>query len=265
MATNRYLGVNGNWGDSTNWSLGTVPNDGEDVVIDQSNQTITSGLNQTGVALASLTITAPVNIGGNGSSLIIGVTGTFKAAGGGAIYVSADTGVQAIVKTIVQQTSGQTIYLTGGSFTTVEVARGANCYVQSGAVVTTLTSAGGCTLDYNATGLTTLTQAAGNLVSYRNIATGNVHGLGSTLTTVTSAAVSTSLTVTTGATFYHRSSGTIASLTVHPGAVATSQGSQYSAFTLTNSNLWYGGTLFVGESEVATPTYTNPTAKIAYA
>lgn len=266
MATNKWTGGanDGNWNTAGNWSLAAVPVNTNDVVIDVTNQSITAGLNQTGVALASLTVTSGVNIGGNGSSLVIGVTGTAKFAGTGTVYISADTGVQAIVKAVVQSTAGQTVYLTGGTVTTLEVARGATAYVQAACIVTTCNTAGGLTLDYNATGITTFEQAAGNCVSYRSIATGRVNGQGTTCTLVTAAAISTAMTVTGAAQYFHRSSGTIAAITVQPGSSASSEGSTYGSFTVTNSTRWYGATLFDTEEEVATVTYTNSTAKVAY-
>lgn len=49
MATNVYLGRNGNWADVANWSLAAIPVDDDDVVIPDTTQTsLTTNLDRTG-------------------------------------------------------------------------------------------------------------------------------------------------------------------------------------------------------------------------
>jgi hypothetical protein len=267
VATRRWTGGsnNGSWSDAGNWSGAAVPVTADDVIIDVTNQSITGGLNQTGVALASLTVLSGVNIGGNGSALVIGVTGTARFAGTGSIYISADTGVQTIAKAVVQGKGAPTVYFTGGTVTTLEVAEGASAYVQSGCVVTTVNCAGGLTLESNGTGVTTLEQDGGSVISYRNIATLNEAGdSGTTCRLVTSAAITTAATIRGSARYVHNSSGTITLITVHPSAVATSNGGTHN-FTVTNAYRWYGATLFDSDTEPASVTYSNPVAKVLYA
>lgn len=265
MATNKWTGGanDGNWGTAGNWSGGHIPANTEDIVIDVTSQSITAGLNQTGVAIASLTVSSGVSIGGNGSSLVIGITGTYTHTGSGTVYISGDTGVQAIALAKVVQTYGQTVYFTGGTVTELQVKSGANAYVQAGCVVTTCRPDGSLIMETNGTAVTTYEQGGGSAITYRNITTGTVSGSGSTLKAMTSAAIGTKLTVAGGARYYHLSSGTIANIDVWDLSTATSDGSQYASFTVTNSTVRSGGYLFNTNREPAVPTYTNPTAKVA--
>lgn len=81
MATNYFLGVSTgsvSWADSTQWSLGAVPVNTNDVVVNAGNADINSGLAQSAVTLASLTI-GPNFTGTIGAAaatpLAIGVSG----------------------------------------------------------------------------------------------------------------------------------------------------------------------------------------------
>lgn len=268
MPTNRWTGGanDGNWGTATNWSLAAAPVDLDDVIIDATNQSITAGLNQTGINLSSLTISSGVNIGGSGSSLIIGVSGTCKITGTGQIYLAADAvGTEPIDRLIVQTAGAPTVFLTGGTVTLLEVAEGASVSVANGCTVTTCYTSGGVNFDANATGVTTLEQDGGYVQSYRSIATANIAGDSATVCRlVQSAALTTAAVIRGQAKYIHNSSGTITLITVHPQAVATSQGSQYN-FTITNSVRWYGGALFDTDVEPASITYTNAATKVAYA
>lgn len=79
MPTNRLITTSGNidWSSGANWSATTAPATGEDIIIENSSANFTSGLAQSAVTLASLTIkqTFTGTIGILGTPLAIGVDG----------------------------------------------------------------------------------------------------------------------------------------------------------------------------------------------
>lgn len=74
MAKNYWLDIDGNWGNTANWSLAAVPVNGDDVYILSGAQNIASGLAQSAVTLSSLTI-------GMGFTGTIGTTSAYLAIG----------------------------------------------------------------------------------------------------------------------------------------------------------------------------------------
>ena len=56
MATNRWIGTTNDWNVTGNWSLGAVPVATNDVVFENNSQSVAATLNQSAIALASLTI-----------------------------------------------------------------------------------------------------------------------------------------------------------------------------------------------------------------
>lgn len=96
MATRYYLGVDGNWENTANWSASTVPVDDDDVIIANSDTDLTTNLDQlpggTEVDLASLKVAESYtgNLGSSGNPLKIASAETW-IAGAGDVYLEGAT------------------------------------------------------------------------------------------------------------------------------------------------------------------------------
>ena len=96
------VGVEGKWDDNANWDPANTPVDGDDVVLNRTSSiSVTSGLNQSGIDLNSLTVHSGYtgDIGASGGPLIIntalddtGVIGNIIKQGPGAFYIEAGAG-----------------------------------------------------------------------------------------------------------------------------------------------------------------------------
>ena len=155
---------------------------------------------------------------GFGNVFLFGVT----SAGGGLIVGGPNAG-----KITIQSTYAGTMVLH---------ALGATITVDASATSTTLSG----TID------------GGVVESYRSMTTADVAGR---LSLRNQAAVSTSVTVRRGGMYAHQSTGTITLITVRDGGAATSVNGP-GPFTVTNSTVFGGGSLFPGATNI---TYTNPT------
>lgn len=111
MSINYFIGATGSlaWSATGNWSLGAIPVNGDDVVINAGNADINSGLAQSGVSLASLTI-------GLGFSGTLGTT----AVSGGELAITATIQTINTAATRIKINNGSaqttiTVYATGTS------------------------------------------------------------------------------------------------------------------------------------------------------
>lgn len=260
MATRTWLGVDGNWNNTSNWSGGAVPVDGDSVVIADGTIDITSGLDQTGVNLVDLYISFGANIGSDGAYLTIGVTGKLTWIGSGqTVRIAAEAG--GIAKAVIAPQGMGTFVVAGsGTYTLIEGGRQGRIEIASGATVTTLRTAGAGVYADAGTAFTTLDVAGGYAQTFRSVGTATVQS-GARLETRSTAAVSTKVTTYPGGYFNHKSSGTVAHSEAYPNAVATSAGSPYN-FTLTNATTWVGGKNFQQESNVITQ--SNATVPVGY-
>ena len=111
MAITIWNGSTGDWGTGANWSTSSVPVSADDVIFDgRTAQAVTTGLDQTGVDLASMHImsTYTVDIGTQANPLTIETNGTLRVEGTGNICMMCgnDAADADIVTTIVNQASG---------------------------------------------------------------------------------------------------------------------------------------------------------------
>ena len=95
MADNRWLDVDGNWTNTSNWSLGAAPVSTNNVYIYSGSQTINTNLDAAAVDLASLKIggTFTGSIGGTGNPLKISATDVW-VGGGNEVWLQGATSHQ---------------------------------------------------------------------------------------------------------------------------------------------------------------------------
>jgi len=251
----------GKWATTGNWSSNSVPVTGDDVRIELGSDAITAGLSQGAVNLASLRISFNGTIGSTSTPLTIGCnSGSVIVTGTGSQYkIAAGTG--GISRLIFNPKSFSTLFLAGGTTSSLELATSGMCEVDASAVVTTLYTTGcGVAIAYNATAITTLQNTRANVSSYRNITTANT-GPSAITATLLTAAITTS-NVSPMGRLNHKSSGTIGSSVVQPFGMADAYGSTYQ-FTVTNRTNYASYTRNFDVSETAKVTFTNVASTIA--
>lgn len=240
----------GNWSTASNWSTGSVPVDGDEVVIDgRSTNAITSGLNQSAVTLASLridlsnaynvgTATAPLQVGA--TICYIGRDETSGATGSGAslvnidfgsvqtacyVYGSPNTGSDGIEPVILKGTHASNVVHVYGGVVGVATADPADV-----ATVATLNVEGGRATCSNGCTLTTVNQDAGTLFLEAAATTINQHA--GTLETIGSGAITTA---NVSGTARFNSTGTITTLNVYGSGLADFSNNA-AARTVTNAS-----------------------------
>lgn len=152
------------WSDATGFANSAT------LGIETGSQTIVSSLNQSALGTGlNYLLVGPGFSGNIGSpaagSLVVDVDAgsdphVTYAASGGNFYLTAGGGNTLITR--VECNSAGNLYLTGGTFTNLDVVRG-TCNVNASTVVTNAYLVGGnSTIEYNATALTTLTVSGGS-------------------------------------------------------------------------------------------------------
>lgn len=171
---------------AANWS-GSGFADNATLIIEQGSQTITGGLDQSGLTTGIDYLDIRPGFTGNigspsaGALTVDADTTTADyiryAALGGTLYLNAGGG-SGVIRNFYSDGRG-TSYLTGGTFTTVIVSSG-TCYIQSGTVVTNLYVLGGrVVISDNATAITLANiTSRGQVTSERPFTTVNIGGGG---------------------------------------------------------------------------------------
>lgn len=211
MATTQWTdgGNDGDWSNSSNWDNG-VPVDTNDVIIAVGDRAITTGISQSAVTLASLTVTFGHNIGTSSADLEINVTGTCTIAGRGSSYkIDGDIGTL-----VIQLPPSSTCSLVDGTTTSCDLISG-NLDIAANATVTTMYVNGGVAEALAGTVFTTLVVNSGSMDSTRGATTTTV--CNGRLIAKGSGAWSTVLLVQ-GAIFDVRTSGTIGTLNANSGS-----------------------------------------------
>jgi hypothetical protein len=260
MSQRTWTGAtSGDWAVTGNWQEGSVPINGDDVVIPAGSVSITASLNQSAVTLNSLTILSAYTglIGlattylqiGAATCTIGGASGSSQAGSGsqrlmlnfgaaqmtttilGTCNVSADAGLEPI--RILGSHASNKLYMVG----TGRVG-----------VATTLTSETATLTEFNVSGGGSLLNlGAGCTLTTGNISAGTATArsamttltmAGGTLTTTGSGAIATATLRGAAPTFYSNSTGTITTFNLYTG-VADFSGNP-AARTLTTLNQWGG-------------------------
>jgi hypothetical protein len=261
MATRTWIGTtSGDWSVTTNWVEGSVPANGDDVVFKNNAVDVSSGLAQSAVTVATLTIdsTYTGKIGTASAYLQLGATAV--SIGGASGSATPGTGSQRIKINFgtVQMTT--TVYSTCSSSadTGIEPVQiigthaSNKLYVQGGrvGVATVITSAVATISEWDITGssavlnlgvgctLTTGYQTAGTVNINSAIAT--FTQTGGTATTTGAGAISTAASI--GGTAYLNSTGTIAICNLY-GTGRADFSQNPAARTVTVLNHFKGGSL----------------------
>jgi hypothetical protein len=172
-------------------------------------------------------------------------------AGGGEI---ARLGSSGTVASADIAPTGGTCLLFNGTWTTVNSLYGV-VEVGASAVVTNAYNIAAVWADEPGTAYTTFTHGGGRSTLKRSA--GTVHANQGRLETEGAAAVTTKATIWGGATYNHRSSGTITLYEAMPNSTFSVRGNPYSGFTITNHTVWAGALIF-DEQAGLTVTKTNP-------
>lgn len=239
-----------------------TPVNGDDVYIVQGTANITSSLAQSGVTLNSLTIGYGGVIGTSATSLAINIGNADSAYfyGSGTYNLTVtDGGLYTGTFNVLDTFSGTINFTNAGAGNLICGQTGiVNLY---GCQIDTVKTCG-CSLygDGDAQ-IVALKTAAGNHKLNRGISGSlDISGRNTSVTISGINAGSGAITVYGGA-YIHESAGTITTIVVYPNAKASAVDG-YGPFTVTNSELWAGGSLFTAQGNLIT--YTNATVKVGF-
>ena len=264
-----------NWNSTASWSAtnggvsgASVPVSGDNVYILNGSANINSGLSQTGVDLASLTVQFNGTIGTESTSLSLGsvTTCNFFAGSTSVAYIDAVTastinmyeGTQASVSIGTSASGKWDFNVADGTLYVKTTLTGtvAASYVYGGnvkALASTTTSTGWLIVVYGGNvSWNSPLNSGGDQISVE----GGVFGYNAPPGYDNTNGVFTVLVIGSGI-YYHNTTGKIRAISVH-GATASAAGAP-GPFTVTNSDIYADGTLF--QNPPVAVTYTNPTTK----
>jgi hypothetical protein len=280
MSIRTWIGTDsgnaGDWGVAANWSGAAVPISGDDVIIANSSQDITGTLDQSAVALTSLTIDQSYTglIGsaqadfleiGTASAIIgqkRGSTGTYT----GSKRLNLDFGTTTAAQIKVYNTASrgqdqnrQPLRIRAVNASTDLSIYGGTMSVSddssnSSTLGDIIVEGGSITVGDSVT-LTNLTQSGGSITLQSSIVTAVIKGGTMNLYDSTSASTITTLTVSSSGSVNHFASGTITTLNLNGGTVDLTK--TQSAKTITTLTAAAGGTLI---TDTGTVTITNDIA-----
>lgn len=260
MATDIFLGTSVDWEAAGNWSLGAAPVDTNDVIIENSSQSVTTNLDQPTIDANTLKIKANytgsigVTAAGTYLEMTSATTTIGEGDGNGSPLLMLNHGtVQTAVTvyktgTATDSTLGALQWIGTNAANVVTVQRGhVGIAMRGGAVATVATlnvgymsSQAGDSKVWCGSGttLTTINQTGGELVLRSNAVTLNIYG-GKTY-------LNDAMTVTTvnlyGGTLYYNSSGTATTINVMSGGVLDFS-QRYAARTVTTCNAYKGAVI----------------------
>lgn len=210
MATRTWLGTTSTtWTTGANWSGGSVPVNGDDIVFDETAVNAPDPIDQSSVDPASVTITEgfAYSLGTSASAIQLGTVTRFDMATGGSL-VHLDATVTTAKVAIGQS---QQLIL-GGTWTTL-LASGLGKLDCDTAEVTTLVMHGPRAVFAAGTKPTTIIAPGGTVQSSRNLGDVTI-GSGATLRTTGSATIDS---VVYSGTVNHNSTGTVTEAIALPG------------------------------------------------
>ena len=280
MANKLWVGTDsgnaGDWGTAANWSPSGVPISADDVIIANSSQDITGTLDQSAVALTSLTIDQSFTglIGSLQSDFLEigavtaiigqkrGSTGTYT--GSKRLNLDFGTTTAAQIKVYNTASSAQDQNRQPLRIRAVNAATDLSLYAgtmsvsddssNSSTLGDIIVEGGSITVGDSVT-LTNLTQSGGGITLQSSIVTAVIKGGTMNLYDSTSASTITTLTVSNSGSVNHFASGTITTLNLNGGTVDLTK--TQSAKTITTVTCSAGGTLI---TDTGTITITNDIA-----
>lgn len=268
MAARYFIPTSGAWAwDGAVWSAtiggsagsAATPVTGDDVYILTGTADITGTLNQSAVALNSLTIGFSGTIGTSGASLQIGL-GTGDSAhvyGAGRINLALTDNTTTL--NVYDDFSG-ILTLTGGAIGTIVAGRNGNVVINAGTITGIETA--GCSVISGAGATVSLFYAyGGNHLFEASIGTLQTYGRATFRTFGLAVGITSAASVFGNSTLIHDSAGTINNLKVYTDGTAVTPGN-YGGFTVTFSTKYIGGRMF--ETTSVPITYTNATTKYGF-
>jgi hypothetical protein len=244
MATKTWVGTDsgneGDWGTAANWSPSGVPIAADDVIIANSSQDITGTLDQSAIALTSLTIDQSYTglIGSSQSDFLEigavtavigqrrGTVGTYTGSKRLNIDFGTTTAAQVNVygtATSAQDQNRQTLRIRAVNASTDINIYGGTLAISddssnSSTIGDVLIEAGSVNIGDSVT-QTTLTQSGGTVNTQSSITTVTLKGGTLNQYDSTSASTITTLTVSNSGSLNHYASGTITTLNLNGGSV----------------------------------------------
>ena len=226
----------GNWYDTVNnVTASNPPATGDTAVFGSGNSSVTLGLSQSSVNLATLSISSQFQgqIGTTGTSLTISVASgsspNFICQGSGA-YVNIIAGSSGITNTSIINGN---VNLNGGTFTTVACSGGI-ATIGASAVVTTCYPCGGAIIAaYNATPFTLVEASGSSLITSRN-ATNVTTSNGATVQFMGTSAIGTAAKIYGPSRINYQSPITIPAVYLFTSGTIDAKGSVYSGVNVTN-------------------------------
>lgn len=256
MATRTWLGVDGNWNNTSNWSGGSVPTNGDDVEFTSGSQSVTSNLNQSAVALNSLKITDEYSgaIGTSGGALQIDATDVYLAGQSATTGYYLDGTYTNVHVTDGITTSAAEGVVLDGAITTLRAYAG-KIAIADGADVTTIDTRGASTSGLQLTVGASVT----SLTDVRAVGCSVTLGSACTNLWVKSGTVSVTEGALTrveidGGTLTHTADDNIGTVRHYAGTVDFSD-NVTGALTITTYEAW-AGTLRI-DNGLGGPTFTN--------
>lgn len=261
MAEKLWIGTDGNYGTSGNWSPSGVPGAGDNVRIPRGGGNISTSLDQSAVAIGAFIVEEGYTgtIGTSSAYLEIDPD-SFSFSGQGAAYI--DVGAAAIaldVRNTATVAAGYYgLYLLGSAITILSVVKGSVGVAMQIGETSTITDAlrlsGNSATAALGSGVTmtgtTVDVLAGNAISNAALITANVAGGSLTLfgaATLTTANIK-------GGTFYPNGSGTITTINLGRSGGTVDFTQSGLDITVTNMNLYKGGSIKANPLRV---TFTN--------
>ncbi len=260
-------GTDGDWSKGSNWSTGSAPITGDDVIVPESATVdIDTGLDQHDVDLASLTIEdgCPIDIGTPTSPLIIGLdigdavdwaglgtmylevngaaTSRITLRGSGVVYLTSYD-VATACGNLFCQSDSATVYLGWGEGDAADIdaayISGGTVYIGSDADITSLYIGGGEVEDYASSTVLEVTGGTGHFINA--VGTTSTTIAGGTATFEGSQAGTISAFTMSGGAAYYQCDSTITALNLYRGTFDMSE--NLPGATITTVNL-YGNAVF---------------------
>ena len=263
MATVRWLGVNGDLADTSNYSTGSLPSAADDFVIDAGSIDITSNLTAlSAIALKSWTVTTGFkgNIGGSGQSIVIlanhGTTTGINVSMSGA-YIYASVTFSGSGDFTIGSTGPGAFYLTGGTFASENFVGGSSgkCFILSGVTMGNVYTAG-ASLDVTPAFTTGIFNGGNSIV--RGDVTTLTLGTNAGVTLEGSGVDVTTANVNGGARLILNNggatAGVITTANAYPGSYIANGGKFNN--TITTLNQWAGSTQVINAAAARTTVTT---------
>ena len=251
--TRHFLGVDGDWNNTANWTAGDVPDAGDTVIIATSDKNITTNMDQSAIGTLTIHVLEGFTgtLGTPSSPLKLGATTliTMNAPRCGSVNVWPVSCTAAIIHNTMNTAYG--FHLVDGAITTVHAVSGGGIRLGASGIVTALNvhRQGAVVHIEDGCGLTTANNYFGTVQSYENTTT-TINQYGGTWNHLGDVAGTLAALNISGGVFYLSSpNATVTMINGHGGLVDASQDGGIKTITNCTArtgctlNLYNGGSL----------------------